>query len=219
MIVSIDGTPRDFALEMVVVAGFTGRDRDEVMHHIAELAEIGVRPPESVPCYWRFPPWLAMQTDRVVVTGGETSGETELCLLVDGDEIFVTVASDHTDRAAEACDIALSKGVCPKVIGTEAWPVGAIGDRWGDLVLRSWITEGGAEVVYQEGECRSLVSPPELLAGLPFERPRCFALTTGTVPALGGVRAAPRFRGELHDPQNDHRLTIAYDVVSLSNGR
>jgi hypothetical protein len=219
VILTVDGSPRDFQIETVIVAGYTGRDRAAVMHHIAELAEIGIPPPTSVPFYWRFPPWLGMQLDTMIVTGAETSGETELCLIVDGDELFVTLASDHTDRAAEAIDIGMSKAICPKVIGREAWPVAAVDGRWGELVLRSWITENGVEVLYQDGSCSSLVPPLDLLAGVPFEKPRCFALTTGTVPVIGGIRPASRFRGELHDPAADRRLRIAYDIISLETGR
>ena len=57
---SIEGTTRQFDLEMVVVAGYTGRDRASVMHHIDELAAIGIPPPPTVPMYWKFPPWLLM---------------------------------------------------------------------------------------------------------------------------------------------------------------
>ncbi len=111
-----------------------------------------------MPFYWRFPGWLASTSGRVDVAGSGTSGEAELVLLVDGDEILVTVGSDHTDRRAEAIDIGLSKAICPKPVGRTAWRAEDIGDRWGELVLRSWITEGGVEVAYQEGPCSSLVA-------------------------------------------------------------
>ena len=45
----IDGVPRDIDLEMVIVAGYTARDREAVMHHIDELAAIGIPPPPTVP--------------------------------------------------------------------------------------------------------------------------------------------------------------------------
>lgn len=199
-------------LEAVVVAGYTGRDRAAVDEHIAELAAMGVAPPATVPAYWGFPPWIASQSDRVVVAGDETSGEVELCLVVDGDDVFVTVASDHTDRAVEAVDIGLSKHVCPKVIGREAWPLAQVADRLGELELRSWVD---GDVLYQDDTTAALVDPRELLAELPFPRPRCFALLTGTVPTIGGLRPAARFRGELRDPATGACLTVAYDVDVL----
>ena len=213
---SIDGRARHIELEMVVVAGYTARDRASVMHHIDELAAIGIPPPPTVPMYWKFPPWLLMQDDRMVVVGAETSGEAELLLIADGDELFVSLASDHTDRAAEAIDIAMSKGICPKMCAREAWPAASIGNRWGELELRSYIGVGdGDDVRYQHGQCSSLVSPPELLANLPFARPRRFAMLTGTVPVEGGVRPASRFRAELHDPATGRSITFGYRIDAL----
>jgi hypothetical protein len=206
---------REIDLDAVLIAGYTGRDRAAVMHHIEELAAIGVPPPETVPAYWLLPPWLATNAGSTSTTGAGTSGEAELCLLVDGDDVFVTVASDHTDRQAESVDIGLSKAICQKPVASQAWPIGDIGDRWGELVLRSWIVEDGREVVYQDGPCSSLVSPPELLAGIPFERPRRFMMLTGTVPVLGGIRPSTRFRGELHDPGRNRSIGFQYDVRSL----
>lgn len=215
MIFEVDGSAHEVAIEAVIVAGYTGRDREAVMHHIHELEQIGVPPPPYVPYYWRFPSWLAMTTGRVEVVGDGTSGEAELCLIVDGDDLFVSVASDHTDRKAEAVDIGLSKAICPKPVAASAWRASDIGDRWGDLILRSWIVEDGVEVPYQDGPCSSLVPPLDLLAGIPFRRPRRFVLLTGTVPAIGGVRPAPRFRAELIDPVRDRAIPLAYDIVSL----
>jgi hypothetical protein len=213
----IDGAPRELDLEMVIVAGYTARDRAAVMHHIDELAAIGIPPPPSVPMYWKFPPWLAMNTDRMVVVGGETSGEAEVLLIADGDELFVSLASDHTDRAAEAIDIAMSKGICPKMCAHEAWPVASIDGRWGELELRSYIGTDDGEVLYQQGACSSLVSPPELLENLPFARPRRFAMLTGTVPVEGGVRPASYFRGELHDPATGRSIALSYRIDALSS--
>jgi hypothetical protein len=215
MIVEVDGARREIELEAVIVAGYTGRDREAVLHHIHELEQIGVPPPASVPFYWRFPSWLAMPTERVEVVGSGTSGEAEVVLLVDGDEILVTVGSDHTDRRAEAIDIGLSKAICPKPVAAKAWRAEELDGRWGDLVLRSWITENGAEVLYQEGPCSSLVAPLDLLAGIPFRRPHRFALWTGTVSAIGGVRPSARFRAELADPGRGRSIGMTYDIVSL----
>jgi hypothetical protein len=213
---SVDGQPRHIDLEMVIVAGYTARDRASVMHHIDELAAIGIPPPPMVPMYWKFPPWLLMHDERMVVVGAETSGEAEVLLIADGDELFVSLASDHTDRAAEAIDIAMSKGICPKMCARDARTAASIGDRWGELELHSFIGDGkGDEVRYQRGQCASLVSPPELLANLPFARPRRFAMLTGTVPVEGGVRPASRFRAELHDPATGRTIAFGYEIAAL----
>jgi uncharacterized protein DUF2848 len=210
---------RDIELDAVIIAGYTGRDREQVQHHIDELAAIGVPPPRSFPAYWVQPPWLATTDGEIVVTGERTSGEAELALVADGDELFVTVASDHTDRAAEAIDIELSKAICPVPIASDAWPVADVEDHWDELRLRSWIVEDGSEVQYQDGACASLVPPLELLDGYPHRRPPRFAMLTGTVPVIGDIRPSPRFRAELHDPVRRRSLHLDYRIVSLATQR
>lgn len=202
-------------VDAVIVAGYTGRDRAHVLEHIEELAAIGVPRPDSVPAYFVLPPMVATHDAEIVVAGDQTSGEAEVCLLVDGDDIRVTLASDHTDRAAETVDIGMSKALCPTPIADESWPLADVDGRWDDLVLRSWITVDGEEVVYQDGSCGALVPPPDLLAGAPDLGVGRFALLTGTVPVIGGIRPADAFRAELHDPERDRSIHLSYSVTPL----
>jgi hypothetical protein len=216
---SVGEGARDVGLAAVVVAGYTGRDRAQVQHHIDELAVLGVPPPVTFPTYWVLPPWLATADPTVVVAGDRTSGEAELCLVVDGADLFVTLASDHTDRAVEAIDVELSKAICPVPIAEQAWPADDVDGHWDDLVLRSWIVEDGREVAYQDATCAALVPALDLLAGLPQRPFGSFALLTGTVPVLGGIRPSTRFRAELHDPVRQRSIELAYDVAPLAAAR
>ena len=127
----VGGVERVFEPEVLVVIGYAGRDRAAVEAHIEELAEIGIPRPASIPLYMVFPPWLINQTPTVTVSGPETSGEAELVVVVDGDETFVTLGSDHTDRVLEAVDIVASKGICPKPVATAGWDASAVENRWG----------------------------------------------------------------------------------------
>ena len=117
--------------------------------------------------------------------------------MVDGDEVFVTLGSDHTDRALEAVDIVASKGVGPK---PGVPPLDGRSRRWGtdggDLRLSSRI-DGG--VAYQDGSAAANLPPLELVAGIPWAGPRpgCFVAFTGTVPVIGGIRSSAGFHAEL----------------------
>jgi hypothetical protein len=216
---TIGSARRQFEPDAVIIAGYTGRDREKVQHHIDELAALGIAPPPSVPAYWLQPPWLAVQADDVVVVGAQTSGEAELALVGDADELFVTLASDHTDRAAEAIDVELSKAVCPVPVATEAWPVADVDGHWDELVLRSWIadTDGDvADVRYQDDVCASLVAPLDLLSGYPYGRPQRFVMLTGTVAVIGDIRPSTRFRAELHDPLLRRSIHLDYRITSLA---
>lgn len=45
--------PLETQITQGIVAGWTGRDRAAVDHHIAELADLGVAPPSEVPLFYR----------------------------------------------------------------------------------------------------------------------------------------------------------------------
>ena len=178
MRLSISGIERAFAPAALVVIGYAGRDRAAVEHHIDELAALGVPRPASIPLFMVFSPALITQVPSIAVTGPNTSGEAEIVVVVDGDETFVTLGSDHTDRTLEAVDIVASKGVCPKPVARSGWPAAEVGDRWDDLVLHSRID---GDVPYQDGSASTNLHPLELVAAIPWagSPPDCFVAFTG----------------------------------------
>ena len=199
MRLSIGGIERTFAPTALVVIGYAGRDRAAVEHHIDELAALGVPRPASIPLFMVFPHGLITQEPSITVAGSNTSGEAEIAMVVAGDEVFVTLGSDHTDRTLEAVDIVASKGVCPKPVARSGWPAAEVGDRWDDLVLRSRID---GDALYQDGSAATNLHPPELVAAIPWagSSPSCFVAFTGTVPVIGDIRPSTGFQAELDGP-------------------
>ena len=199
MRLSVGGVERVFAPEALVVIGYAGRDRAAVEHHIDELAALGVSRPPSIPLFMVFSPGLITQEPSIAVTGSNTSGEAEIVVVVDGDDAFVTVGSDHTDRDLEAVHMIASKAVCPKPVAASGWAAKAVGDRWEDLSLRSRID---GDVLYQDGSAATNLHPLELVAAIPWSGrpPGCFVAFTGTVPVIGDIRPSAGFRAELSGP-------------------
>ncbi len=198
--------------DLAIIAGYTARDRQAVLDHIAELEEIGVAPPPSVPTFYSAPPQLISQAAVLVTTEPGTSGEAEVALIVAGSEIFVAVASDHTDRAAERFDIALSKRLCDKMVSTAVWRLADVIDHWDSLQLRSWVGDDAADL-YQDGTLEALLMPSDLLGAIPWRtRSERFLLLCGTVPTIGGLRQSARFKAQLYDPLTDKRLVLEYRV-------
>ena len=195
----IDGIERTFAPAALVVIGYAGRNRAAVDHHIDELAALGVPRPASIPLFMVFPPWLINQDPLITVAGSQTSGEAEIVVVVDGDEAFVTLGSDHTDRVLEAVDIVASKGVCPKPVAASGWSAGEVGDCWSDLRLRSRID---GDVLYQDGSAAANLHPLELVEAIPWagRPPSCFVAFTGTVPVIGDIRPSDTFSADLAGP-------------------
>jgi hypothetical protein len=196
-------------VEQLIIAGWTGRDEAALRKHIRELEELGVKPPKTTPIFYRVAADLLTQASAIQVSGPDTSGEVEFVLLGKPDGLWVTVGSDHTDRKAETIGVSLSKQLCAKVIGRDAWRYDDVKDHWGRLVLRSW-ADGE---LYQEGPVTAMRAPEDLLARYPL-RPG-WVMFCGTLAAKGGIRPANVFRMELEDPVRKRKLAHEYRVNVL----
>lgn len=217
-----EATPLAVAVDTLVIAGWTGRDRAAIEHHIEELAALGVPRPSTVPLYYRVSHALLTQADRIEALGEASSGEAEPVLLRAQGRWWLTVGSDHTDRKVEAYSVAVSKQMCAKPLARQAW-------RWDDveayadeLILRSEVYEGGRWVVYQQGTLASIRPLPGLVGGY----------VGGTTPADGlvmlcgtlavrpdaagrGVRPTPRLRLSIEDARRRRSLAHEYSVATL----
>jgi Protein of unknown function (DUF2848) len=205
-------------IDELVIAGWTGRDVAALDHHIEELKAIGVQPPSKVPLYYRVAAQMLTQADRIQVLGDDTSGEVEPVLVGAADRLWVTVGADHTDRKLESYGVAVSKQVCPKIIGRTAWRFEEIEPHWDRLMLRSFVTEGGEKVLYQEGLLARIRAPRDLIAGWrngEKKLPAGAAMFCGTLPAIGAIRSSPRFEMEIEDPVLGRKLAHAYEVTAL----
>lgn len=204
-------------VDTLIVAGWAGRDRDAVEHHIAELAALGVRRPSSTPCFYRLAPALLSQDDAIDVVGETSTGEAECVLVRCGDEWFVSVGSDHTDREVEAYGVTVSKQVCAKPVARQAWRFGEVADHWDRLVLRSWVSANGERRLYQEGTVAGLLSPHELMTRLgPHGLPSGAVMFCGTLAAIGGVAGGDVFEIELHDPVLGRTIRHRYATRALA---
>ncbi len=205
-----------FEARQLIVGGMSGRDRAAVQHHIDELVELGITPPSSIPVYYRASAEIITQTNHLQVLGPDTSGEVEFALLAFDDGLWFTVASDQTDRKAEAISIALSKQLAGKVLGRTAWRVDDFADRWDSLEMRSWATIDGEKVLYQETALGDILTPADLIAQYGADRlaPGTVMLS-GTPAAIGGIRPADRFDMEIVDPTTGRRIDHGYTIEAL----
>ena len=205
-------------LDQLVIAGWAGRDRAAIEHHIEELAAIGVPRPSTVPLYYRVAASLVTQAGRIQALGTESSGEVETFVFSAGGEMYVSLASDHTDRKLETIGVAISKQVCAKPVARTAWRFSEVAGHWDEMIIRSYIEESGARVLYQEGPLASLRPPLELIAGFTGgveTLPEGTGMICGTVGAIGGIRPAPSFAMELFDPVLGRTIEHAYRIELL----
>lgn len=203
----------------VIVAGWTGRDAARVRAHIEELAAIGVRAPSQTPLFYLVSSDRLTQRDVITVVGTNTSGEAEPVLVWHPDGILIGIGSDHTDRDTERYGVAISKQLCPKVVGRDFWFLRDVTRRWDQLILRSFRESEGRISLYQEGSLSAILHPDELIER--YGRGGYGRLKTGsvvfcgTVPTLAGVARADALTVELHDPATGSVLRHRYRVQEL----
>jgi hypothetical protein len=204
-----------FTPARLVIAGWAGRDAAALQHHIDELAAIGIAPPSQTPLFYAASASLLTQATEVEMLGPDSSGEVEPFLLLTDRGLLIGVGSDHTDREAEAWSVPYSKQLCAKPVAPVLWRFDDVVAHWDRLTLRAWIPSAdGGWTLYQEGGVATLRRPDELM-DLAGDLATGAAMLCGTLSAIGGIRPAPAFRMELHDPVLGRSIAHEYHVTAL----
>lgn len=213
----VGGTPVRFEAKRLILAGYTGRDAAAVASYIAKLEEEGIAPPSEIPSYFVLGADRLTTDTAVEATSAESCGEVEFALLIDDDDIYVAVASDHTDRALESIDIPASKQSCVKVISREVWRLADVEDHWDELTFEAR-TPSGAEPAYQSGPVAALRPPAELIALVEqrFGGPMSgTVILSGTIAATTAFQYHPTFEVALTDPAMGRKLATSYTVKNV----
>ncbi|EAY70799.1 hypothetical protein BDAG_03606, partial [Burkholderia dolosa AU0158] len=202
-------TAVDVEIERVVIAGWAGRDPRAIRAHIDELAALGVAPPTTTPCFYRVAPALLTQAHSIDVLGTQSGGEIE-CVFVDSAAgTLVTLGSDHTDRAVEAYGVAVSKQMCAKPLGRDAWRYADVADHWDALEMRSWwAPRDGERIAFQHGAVERTARAGRAVAAL--RRPAHDA---------GALRDVRRHRRRARRDRDDARRRCVRDGIARSGVR
>lgn len=206
--------------EQCVAIGYAGRDQKSVEAHVEELRKLGVPAPSEVPSMYWIDPTRVVSDRELFVVGDGCSGEVEFFAARDcSGKLYMTVASDHTDRKLETVSVSKAKQCCTKIVGDVFWRVEEVRAHWDDLILRSWVRETPleSERLYQEGTLAMLLLPEDLEErakkdGLPGRKLSFFS---GTIPLTGGVSYRGAFRMELEDPVLKRSIKHEYTVTQL----
>lgn len=204
-------------IDLLIIAGWAGRNAAAIEHHIEELAALGIPRPSTTPLYYRVAAQTMTQSSRLVVLGPDSSGEVEPVVVAMADGLWIGIGSDHTDRKAEASGIALSKQLCGKPVGAQLWSYADVEGHWDELVIRSWATINGERLLYQDSPISALRTPRDLIRRQTGTDalPAGTLMFCGTPGAIGGIRPGTRFEMEIMDPILKRSLTHAYDIDVL----
>lgn len=204
--------------DALVIAGWTGRDRAALEHHVRELEALGVKRPSSMPVYYRVAAACLTQATRIQALGPDSSGEVEPVLFSMSDGLWLGVGSDHTDRKAETVGVTLSKQLCAKPLGPSLWRYAEVAPHWDRLLLRSYAGSGAKRRLYQEGAVSAMRRPEDLMRrylGRAEQLPPGSAMFCGTLAVHGAIEPADAFELELEDPVLGRSLAHRYTVTRL----
>lgn len=206
----------DLPVNALTVAGWTGRNREAVQHHIDELKAIGVPPPSTCPLFYRVSPELATLGAEQSFLGEQSSGEVEPLLVFDGQTFYLGTGSDHTDRGWETVSVAAAKQLCPKPLASTLWPFEEVKDHLDQLQLRSWVRQEAEQdwQVYQDGTLAQILPLMDLwqasAMGEQHHPGSLSVMLCGTVPTKIEIKPYRYFKFELHDPVLNRQISHQY---------
>jgi len=213
-------TPLSFTVDRMVNAGFTGRNQEEVRHHLDELSAKGIEVPESTPVLYPVIPTTLTTDQQIEVYGNESAGEIEYILFIKNEkEIYVGIGSDHTDRKLEELDIPRAKQICPNLASPVVWDLKDVSGHWDNLVMECKVQKDGKAIQYQKGNLGLLMSPDELLEFVsgkiegPLEN---LVIYSGTVKMeTDEFVFAETFSGLLTDSTLNRSIGFSYTIKPL----
>lgn len=206
-----------FHVRRMVNLGSATRHTESAVAHQQEVAKDGIFVALDVPAPRIYPIGThALTTGGAVeVHGAESSGEVEIVLL-EADQLYVGVGSDHTDRALERTSIIWSKQTCANVLAPVLWPYADVADIWDRFVLRSQV-DGRP---YQDVGTSAFLRPEEMLRivhqrapGLPSRDLMVFGGTFVSIDKKLGF--GKRWDFSLEDPVSGRAIRHGYDVIDL----
>ena len=205
-------------IDHLALAGWAGRNQAAVEAHIRELEALGMPRPSRTPIFYRAAASLVTTANAIQVVGAETSGEVEFVIVPRADGLWIGLGSDHTDRALETTNVALSKQMCAKVVTPTLWRFDDIAPHWDSIELRSWAHRDGKRELYQEGTLASILPVADLLSRYATDGETLRvggALFSGTIATVHQIAPADEFEMEMHDATLGRRLSHRYRVETL----
>ena len=206
-------------MDSCVAAGYTGRNQESVQAHIEELKKMGVPTPYAIPALYWITPARLTNADELLVVGDQTSPEVEFFLAKGKDgTLYVTVASDHTDRELEAVSVGKAKQICDKVVGDIFWKVDDVADHWDKIEIHSHVLHDQEWVTYQSGTLGQILHYSELLKIIAEDRPAGEkpSLLSGTIPIRGGETLfTSACKISMKDPVLNREIVKSYQITSI----
>jgi len=210
-----------FEVKKFLNMGRTARDVSQIQKHIEELKKAGIASVlTGIPLYFpKLPDRITSDDTIYVLPNSKTCGEVEYVILIDQDEIYVTVGSDHSDRELEKQSIPYAKHICRNVIAPKVWLYRDVKENWDDIVMRAWVEADGQRKLYQETKLVTMLRPEEVIEKVKNRVVgdlQGMVIFAGTPPIIEGKFSFhSRFEMEMLDERGGRSIRWAYSTKPL----
>ncbi len=208
--------PLRFEVKTLAVAMFCSRCADAATLVEEQRKSKWERICEEFPSFCKISRYLLTTDDRIEVQGNRTCGEVEVVALVQEDDLFIGIGSDHCDRAIEPIYYYKPKQMCARVLGPRVWRYEDLADHWDELEMTASMIVQNREIPFQKGSLSTLLRVPELIDQSGFPRDG-LVLYCGTVKLPDEYIYGSGFDMELHDPVLGRSLRHTYSLNVLNN--
>ena len=211
-----------FEVKKFLNMGRTARDITQIQKHIEELKKAGIASVlTGIPLYFPKVPDRITTDDIVyVLPNSKTCGEVEYVILIDRDEIYVTVGSDHCDRELEKQSIPLAKLICPNVVAPKVWRYEEVKKNWDEIAIRAWVETEGQRKLYQETKLATMLRPEEVIEKVKTRVVgdlQGTVIFAGTPPIVDGkLSFHSHFEMEMVDERGGRSIRWAYSTQPLT---
>lgn len=233
-IASLQGTEkRSIPLGSVAMARFASRDIEGMRKELDGRLARGESATRTNPSVCRIARHLLTQLSEFEVQGPLTGGEAEVVVIRDGNDIFISVGSDQSDRELEPLFQDKPKQMCHHPIACTAWPYSEVRNNWDTLRIYSHVVAGGHTITLQDCALSVLVDL-EFLLGMDYVKSLSdpMFLYCGATPFLESVASQVKDLGlpeevahgvgeeflvRLHDPVLGRTIEHLYRAVPLGD--
>lgn len=210
-----------FEVRKLVNAARSARDTETVIKHMEELRKTGIAVSDEFPIFYPKTSDKLTTNDRFeVLPGSKTSGEVEFVLLLDKDNIYVTVGSDHTDRELQKTNLLAAKQIYYNVIAPKVWNYEQVKGHWDSIIMRSWVEDNGQRQLYQEGTAGEIMKPEKIIEEVKHRVTgdlNGMVIFSGTLPTLSGeLSYSSQFDIELIDEHTGRAIKHTYFVEPIT---
>lgn len=198
----------------VYAMGFTARNQEAMLRNLKSLKSLNVKIPKRIPSVYPLIKNIIDLSDEIEVVSNDTCAEVEFLIIIQNEDIYIGIGSDHSDKVLESESISKSKQICPKHFHTELWDYKDVKNHWDELEIGSYYYKDGEKIVFQKGFVKDMLHPDTVIDELKnrYDDINKIIVYSGSIANLTGFIYGEKFEYYLNDPVLNRKLKTNYKI-------